>query len=203
MTLIARSVFNILFIASLEAALGKDFGLSEVPGFAGSGLYQIHIAGANRMAFDFADCGLRRLSAPAHFWMAGKFNRPEYSWFRYSELTDPARDGGVLDLLWYDPRGSAYDPARLPLDKHFREADCVTMRGSWKDPDAIALAIQGGRTTTSRDTGTSTSDRSFSMPSGNGGSWIPGWRAKPTSRTRTTFRGRTFTVSARRDTTPW
>jgi heparinase II/III-like protein len=55
-----------------------------------------------------------------------------------------AQEGTVLDLLWYDPRGKDYDPARLPLDKHFREAECVTMRSSWRDPNAIALAVQGG-----------------------------------------------------------
>lgn len=137
--------FNILFLSSLEAALGKDFGLAAIPGFAESGLYQIYMAGADRMAFDFADCALRRLSAPVHFWMARRFNRPEYSWFRYSELADPSRDGGVLDLLWYDPRGKDFDPARLPLDKHFRGAECVSMRGSWTDPLAMAVAVQGGQ----------------------------------------------------------
>jgi hypothetical protein len=139
------SRFNILFLATLEAALAKDFGLAATPGFGESGLFEICMAGANRMSFDFADCGLRRLSTPQHFWMARRFNRPEYSWFRYSELVDPARDGGVLDLLWYDPRGKDFDPARLPLDKHFRGAECVSMRGSWKDPDTIALAVQGGK----------------------------------------------------------
>jgi hypothetical protein len=139
------SRFNILFLSSLEAALGRDFGLAAIPGFAGSGLYQIYFAGAERMAFDFEDCGLRRLTAPAHFWMARKYNRPEYSWFRYTELVDPARDGGVLDLLWYDPRGKDFDPRRLPLDKYFRGAESVSMRSSWTDPDATAVAIQGGR----------------------------------------------------------
>jgi hypothetical protein len=139
------SRFNILFLSTLEAALGRDFGLAAIPGFAQSGLYQIYMAGADRMAFDFADCGLRRLSAPAHFWMARKFNLPEYSWFRYSELVDPVRDGGVLDLLWYDPRGKDFDPGRLPLDKYFRGAECVSMRGSWTDPNATRIAIQGGR----------------------------------------------------------
>jgi hypothetical protein len=139
------SRFNILFLSSLEAALGEDFGLAAIQGFAESGLYQIYFAGAERMALDFEDCGLRRLTAPAHFWMARKFNRPEYSWFRYSELVDPARDGGVLDLLWYDPRGKDFDPRRLPLDKYFREAECVSMRSSWTDPGAMTFAIQGGR----------------------------------------------------------
>jgi len=139
------SRFNILFLSSLEAALGTDFGLAAIPGFAESGLYQIYFAGAGRMALDFEDCGLRRLTAPAHFWMARKFNRPEYSWFRYGELVDPVREGGVLDLLWYDPRGRAFDPRRLPLDKYFRGAECVSMRSSWTDPDAAIVAIQGGR----------------------------------------------------------
>ena len=138
--------FNVLFLASLEAALGADFGLSAIPGWADSGLYQIYLAGSDRMAFDFADCGLRRLTAPAHFWMARKFHRPEYSWFRYSELVDPARDGTVLDLLWYDPQGKDFDPARLPLDKYFRRAECVSMRTSFTDSNAIAIAIQGGDT---------------------------------------------------------
>jgi hypothetical protein len=138
--------FNVLFLASLEAALGTDFGLSATPGWADSGLYQIYLAGADRMAFDFADCGLHRLSAPAHFWMARKFHRPEYSWFRYSELADPARDGTVLDLLWYVPQGKDFDPARLPLDKYFRRAECVSMRSSFTDPNAMALAMQGGDT---------------------------------------------------------
>jgi hypothetical protein len=138
--------FNVLLLASLEAALGTDFGLSATPGWADSGLYQIYMAGADRMAFDFADCALRRLTAPAHFWMARKFHRPEYSWFRYSELADPARDGTVLDLLWYDPQGKNFDPARLPLDKYFRRAECVSMRSSFTDPNAMAVAIQGGDT---------------------------------------------------------
>jgi hypothetical protein len=138
--------FNVLFLASLEAALGTDFGLSAVPGWADSGLYQIYMAGADRMAFDFADCGLRRLTAPAHFWMAGKFHRPEYSWFRYSELADPSRDGTGLDLLWYDPQGKDFDPGRLPLDKYFRRAECVSMRSSFTDPNAMAVAVQGGDT---------------------------------------------------------
>ncbi|HKE21552.1 MAG TPA: heparinase II/III family protein [Bryobacteraceae bacterium] len=138
--------FNVLFLASLEAALGTDCGLSAIPGWADSGLYQIYMAGADRMAFDFADCALRRLTAPAHFWMARKFHRPEYSWFRYSELADPARDGTVLDLLWYDAQGKNFDPARLPLDKYFRRAESVSMRSSFTDPNAVAIAVQGGDT---------------------------------------------------------
>ena len=135
--------FNILFLASLETALGTDFELSKIEGFAQSGLYQIYMGGADRMSFDFADCGLRRLSTPMHFWMGRRFRRPEYNWFRSSELARPKQDGGFLDLLWFDAN-SGFDPARLPLDKHFRAAECVSMRSSWTDPNALVLAIQAG-----------------------------------------------------------
>ncbi|MEK7753259.1 MAG: heparinase II/III family protein, partial [Acidobacteriota bacterium] len=135
--------FNILFLASLETALGTDFELSKIDGFAQSGLYQIYMGGADRMSFDFADCGLRRLSTPMHFWMGRRFRRPEYNWFRSSELARPKQDGGFLDLLWFDA-SSGFDPARLPLDKYFRAAECVSMRSSWTDPNALVLAVQAG-----------------------------------------------------------
>jgi hypothetical protein len=195
--------FNVLFLASLEAALGTDFELSAIPGWADSGLYQLYMAGADRVAFDFADCGLRRLTAPAHFWMAHKFHRPEYSWFRYGELADPAREGTVLDLLWYDPQGKDFDPARLPLDKYFRGAEWVSMRSSFTDPNAMALAVQGGDTHNSRATGTWISGHSLSTRWGSGGSWTPGWTTRPTSRTTTTSNDRISTASAQRATTRW
>ena len=136
--------FNILFLSSLESALGTDFELSKIEGFAQSGLYQIYMAGAGRMAFDFADCGLRRLSTPMHFWMGRRFGRPEYSWFRWSELARAEQGGGFLDLLWFDAGGRDFDSARLPLDMHFRQAECASLRTSWTDPNALVLAIQAG-----------------------------------------------------------
>lgn len=136
--------FNILFLASLETALGTDFELSKIDGFAQSGLYQLYMSGANRMAFDFADCGLRRLATPMHFWMGRKFRRPEYSWFRWSELAPQEQEGVFLDLLWFDDSGRGFDPARLALDKHFRTAECASMRSSWTDPNALVVAAQAG-----------------------------------------------------------
>ena len=137
--------YNILFLASLETALGTDFGLTRIEGFDISGHYQLYMSGADGLSFNFADCGLAPLSTPMHFWMGKKFALPQYSWFRYRELSHPQRHGNVLDLLWFDDSGEAFDPAELPLDKHFRGADCVSMRSSWSDPDALVVGIQAGR----------------------------------------------------------
>jgi hypothetical protein len=97
--------YNILMLASLQTALGKDFGLARNDIFSKSGAYQIYLSGANRLAFDFADCGLRRLSTPMHFWMARQYRLPEYSWFRLSEIDRPEEHGSFLDFLWYDGSG--------------------------------------------------------------------------------------------------
>lgn len=138
------SRYNILYLSSLETALGTDFGLSEIPGFQESGQYQMFISGATRQSYNFADCGLRRMGTPMHFWMGKKFDQPAYSWFRYSELAGGHQNAKVLDFLWYDEKGTDFDPSTLDLDKHFREADVASMRSSWTDTNALALGIQGG-----------------------------------------------------------
>ncbi len=136
--------FNVKMIAALETALDSDFGLASLPGFAESGLYQMYLAGANGLALDFEDCGLSRLSSPMHFWMARRFHRPEYSWFRLAELKGPQSRAGIFDLLWFDESGQGFDPKRLPLDKYFREAELVCARSAWSDPTALVVAMQAG-----------------------------------------------------------
>ncbi len=137
------SRYNILYLSSLNTALGTDFGLSDLSGFKESGAYHIYISGANRMSFNFADCGYTRVSTPMHFWMGHQYNQPHYSWFRYDTLRQYGR-GGVLDLLWFDNSATTFDPSVTPLDKHFRKADVTSMRSSWTDPNALALGIQAG-----------------------------------------------------------
>ena len=133
--------YNIKILTGLETALGTDFGLSKIPGFKESGDFHIYVSGADRMAFNFADCGLSRMSSPMHFWMGKKFGIPHYTWFRYDTLRQYG-GGAVLDLLWFEAQ--EFDPSTLPLDKRFRKVDMATMRSSWTDPDALVLGIQAG-----------------------------------------------------------
>lgn len=136
------SRYNIVLLSSLETALGADFGLSRVGAFGQSGYYQIHLCGAGRVAFDFADCGRSRVSEPQHFWLARKYDVPAFSWFRLSALQGGDR-GGALDLLWYDDRSQGLDFKTLPLDRYFRGAECASLRSSW-EPDAMIVGIQAG-----------------------------------------------------------
>ncbi len=135
--------YNVLFLSSLFSALGTDFDLAAIPGFKESGDYQIYVSGADRYSLDFADCGLRRVSSPMHFWMGTHYDMPHYSWFRYDTLRQYGR-GTVLDLLWFDDSAKDFDPSVLALDKRFRKADVATFRTSWTDPNALILGVQAG-----------------------------------------------------------
>jgi hypothetical protein len=138
------SRYNILYMSSLETALGTDFGLADIPGFKESGQYQMHISGPSRLPYDFADCGMRRMGTAMHFWMGKRFAIPEYSWFRYNELIRPDEHATVLDFLWYDGQGSNFDPTTLALDKHFRGAEVASMRSTWTNEDGLGIGIQAG-----------------------------------------------------------
>ncbi len=137
--------YNILFLSALESALGTDFGLSQIEGFAISGTYQMYVSGADGLAFDFGDCGLRRVSTAQHYWMGQRYDMPEYSWFRHRELARPDSEGTALDLLWFDPSAAHYDPAQLPLDRHYRVAEVMSIRSAWDDPNALVLGLQAGQ----------------------------------------------------------
>lgn len=139
------SRYNILLLDSLQSALGTDFGLSEIDGFRQSGDYQMYMAGASRYSFNFGDCGYTRMSTPQHFWLAARFDQPRHSWYRLEELLRPKARGGVLDLLWYCDSGRRFNPDTLALDKHFRVAECASMRSSWTDPDALVVGILAGK----------------------------------------------------------
>lgn len=140
------SRYNILLLNALETALGTDFGLAEMDGFAASGGYQIHMSGAGRLSFDFGDCGLRATSSPQHFWLGRRYAQPVYSAYRYSALARPEAEGTSLDLLWFDDAAPAYDPSALPLDVHYRRAECASLRSNWGG-DALIVGLQGGLNT--------------------------------------------------------
>ncbi len=137
------SQYNIMLLASLDSALGKDFGLAGIDGFRQSGAYQIYLSGAGRMSFDFGDCNHYALSTPQHFWMGRRYGIPAYSSFRYNALRERS-DGGVWDLLWFDADVAKNPSAQLPLDRHFAGAEVASMRDSWVDSHGFTVALQGG-----------------------------------------------------------
>ncbi len=133
------TAYNVVMLAALESALGTDFGLAEMEGFAETGLFPIYMTGPTGRTFNFSDSGDRLGRADPLYWLARRFDRPVYAWFA-AALGRPSAAG----LVWY--RGPGRDPAAagLPPDKHWRHVDVVTMRSGWTDPEAMFVGIQAG-----------------------------------------------------------
>ena len=136
--------YLVLYLCGLHTALGKDFGLSEIEGFGESGYYPLYMSGAKGIAFNFGDCGLCRVSTAQHFWLGKRFGRPEYGAYRLDELRHGECPATLWDLLWYDENADYETISQLPLSKHFRVAECASMRSAWHDTDALVLGFQAG-----------------------------------------------------------
>lgn len=131
--------YNVVFLAGLESALGTDFGLSKIPGFSEAGMFPIYATGPTGRTFNYADAGEGGIRSPALFWLARKFDRPEYAWFQRQVAY-----GSAQDMIWHDARGQKPSAMKLPLDKYFRNAEVVTLRGDWEGREALWVGFKAG-----------------------------------------------------------
>ncbi|MBP7936848.1 MAG: heparinase II/III family protein [Phycisphaerae bacterium] len=131
--------YTAFYWAALNTALGDDFGLQAMPGFAETGLYRIHAIGPTGLTFNYADGGSKPGTAAQMMYFARRFDRPAYA-------VNERQFGGseIFDLLWYDPRGSAADMERLPTAAQFRGIHSAYLRSKWNDPQALFIAFKGG-----------------------------------------------------------
>jgi hypothetical protein len=131
--------YNVAMLAALESALGTDYGLSAIPGFSEAGTFPMYLTGPLDRTFNFADAGAGTPRPPQLFWLARKFNRPEYAAFEIAHAKPDA-----LDLVFYDPRGHQFDLSKLPLEKVFRDAEVGVFRSVWNDRNALWVAFKAG-----------------------------------------------------------
>ncbi|HEY7086763.1 MAG TPA: heparinase II/III family protein [Tepidisphaeraceae bacterium] len=76
------TTYNVMLIASLESALGTDFGLADAPGFLATADYFLHTTGPTGLYFNYSDCGQRSGPAPAMYWLAARRKQP---WLLFNE----------------------------------------------------------------------------------------------------------------------
>jgi hypothetical protein len=131
--------YNVAMLAALESALGTDYGLSAIPGFSEAGTFPMYLTGPLDRTFNFADAGAGTPRPPQLFWLARKFNRPEYAAFEIAHAKPTA-----MDLVYYDPRGHQFDLSTLPLEKVFRDAEVGVFRSAWNDRNALWVAFKAG-----------------------------------------------------------
>jgi len=122
--------FFLPFLPSLETALGTDFGLSAVKGFAESGLHPIYAMGPSGEFFNYSDGGPHWQATPGLLYLAKAFNNPLYAWSYRERFSDTV---SVRSILWDDARGTQVALLSLPLDRYFSDAEVVYLRGAWND----------------------------------------------------------------------
>ena len=133
------TLYNVVFLAGLQTALGTDFGLSGMGAFNQTGLFPIYLTGPLGRTFNYADGGDHAIYAPQLFWLARQFKQPICAWHERRTSTPSA-----LDVLWYDPAGTSPKAAGLPLNKCFRDAEVAVLRSDWENPQALFVGFKAG-----------------------------------------------------------
>ncbi len=136
--------YNVYFLAGLETALGTDFSLSQMQGFAQAGRFRVYFSGPAEKTFNYADAGDAIGGAAEMFWLARKFREPVYAWHQQRRLESPKVRPEALDLIWYQAEGLSPQQAGWPLDALFRGVEVAFLRSSWEDPDAIFVGVKAG-----------------------------------------------------------
>ncbi|MBC7722483.1 MAG: heparinase II/III family protein [Pedobacter sp.] len=128
--------YNVAMMASLESALGSDFGLTKSQGLSVTGNFPIAMNGATGMPYQYADAWPNVVNSPVYFWLANKYSNP-----LYVDYVKKVSDKSVLDLLWYSNPNTKTE---LPLDNIFTAVNVASLRSAWNDKNAWFVGIKGG-----------------------------------------------------------
>jgi len=132
-----------LFFASLDTALGNDYGLSGFHGVDRAGRFRVYsISPANKI-FSFGDGPAEPGLAPEMFWMAKRFNNPVYAWSEQKQL-ERSSHADAYDLAWFVRDARPPQAPAWPLDAVFHGVGVATFRSSWEDPNGLFLAVKAG-----------------------------------------------------------
>jgi hypothetical protein len=149
------TIYNVLYINSLETALGTDAGISDSPGFSLTPEYRIQATGPTNLYANFGDANSTASPAPQMFWFARRFLRPAYAVSERELAT--ALDGhmdsytlkdserfAAFGLIWSALVTGLDKAPAPPLTQSFSRVAQVYIRGAWHDPNAWYVAFKGG-----------------------------------------------------------
>ncbi len=129
-------------IAAMETAINTDMGLSSAPGFSVTGNFPMYATGPFRHAWNFSDGLEMDTNPPVLFWLARRFNHPEWA----IHAVQMTRDRPNIFHLIHAPDEAPPEkmPANLPCDHLFRETAAACFRSAWDDPTATFLGFKAG-----------------------------------------------------------
>ncbi len=137
------TMYLTFLLSALETALGNDLGLGQTDGLASMGQFRMYSIGTSGRQLNYADAIEEPAAAPQMFWMAGRYDRPEYAAHEHAWLARSRVAPSVFHVLW-----SARPPARAaslpPTSARFRNVDVAVLRGDWRDGLGSWVTLKGG-----------------------------------------------------------
>ncbi len=151
------TIYNVLYINSLDTALGTDFGAAERPGFSLTPEYRIQAIGPTNLYANFGDANTAVSPAPQMFWFAQHFHHPAYAVIERELAT--ALDGhmdsytlndserfAALGLFWSALVTEPDKTSEPALVQSFSRVNQAYMRSAWHDHLAWYIGFKGGDT---------------------------------------------------------
>ena len=135
--------YTVYGLASMQTALGDNFGLTKFAGMNVTGYFPIYSGGPTGYLLNYADAGEKsKLGAPdTEMWLASTYNNNHFSDFVHDQLTTGTAN--VFDVIWYRPYANS--AAQRDLDKFFDGSVALWLsRGSWTDPTTLWVGIKAG-----------------------------------------------------------
>lgn len=142
--------FNVMFLSAVEKLFGKDFGLTKMPGFLHTASFLENMTGTTGRPFNYSDAGANGGLHPAMFWLAAKTKDPSLLWVEKNYLNEksPKYIGDRLlpaILLWsHGVDMNKIAPPKATMWVGQGKNPVALMRTSWKDTNAIYVAVKGG-----------------------------------------------------------
>lgn len=134
------TTYTAYFLASLDSALGNDFGLSQYAGFSSTGDFPMYLEGV-KGEFNFADAGQGINKSPVMLWLAKKYNKPEYAW--YFDKATASKDSSVMGFIWGKDSVAGKEP--MIQDKYFKTVEAASMHTALMKPDDSFIGFKAGK----------------------------------------------------------
>jgi hypothetical protein len=142
------TTFNVMLISALESNYGKDFGLTEKPGFLKTAAYLENMTGPSGKPYNYSDSGTNPEFNPAMFWFTGKTKQSSLLWASMQQLAaDMPLKNRLLPAVMVWGRAEKLSKIPPPQQKVWLGTGpnpVALMRSSWTDPQAIFVGFKGG-----------------------------------------------------------
>ncbi|MFT3934451.1 MAG: heparinase II/III family protein [Chitinophagaceae bacterium] len=145
------TTYNVLFLSGLQSMFHSVFGLDKQQAFLKTPLYVENMVGPTGKCFNYSDVAATTSLQAAMLWFADKLKDPSVLWMEKKFLTGAHQQLPItwrflpMLLIWGSQQN--IDSIKAPAATYWSGSGrnpVGFMRSSWKDSNAIYIAMKGG-----------------------------------------------------------